>query len=103
MLIMARWLKEFYKHVGDRRVIVTLDNFKAQATPIAEIAPPPPPVEFVFLPPNATSVSQSLDEGLIHTMKAYHKRHSMTFMAEKYSNDENLLKEVDIPVTLMAG
>ena len=38
--IMAKWLQSFYRHIGTRSVILTMDNLKAHINAI-EQAPPP--------------------------------------------------------------
>ena len=73
-LIMKDWLQYFYNHIGSsRRVILLLDNFSAHASGI-DLNPPPPNIYIQWLPPNATSRYQPLDQGIIQNVKVYYRR-----------------------------
>jgi hypothetical protein len=63
--IMEEWLRNFYLRIGrQRRVLLLLDNFSAHLLAL-EKAPPSSNIRIVFLPANATSLYQPLDQGII--------------------------------------
>lgn len=90
-VLQARWRPRSYSH--SRQFQSPGNTARGDRSPSTQCGS-------CLFPPNATSVFQPLDQGVIRTMKANYKRHWMTFVAEKYSNDENSLKEVDIRIAL---
>jgi hypothetical protein len=69
--IMAEWLKAFYLQVGtSRSILLTMDNFSAHIAAIEST--PPPNIRIIWLPLNATSRFQPLDQGIIAAIKAYY-------------------------------
>ena len=97
--IMREWLEEFYTYVGSRSVLLLLDNFSAHDTGL-EAAPPPPNVEVLFLPPNATSRFQPLDQGIIQNFKVYYKKQWLQYMVQTWEEEKDPLKEVNIRMAL---
>ena len=43
----------------------------------------------IFLPPNATSVCQPLDQGIIRTWKAYYRKSWLNYIVSEYENDRD--------------
>jgi hypothetical protein len=98
--IMAEWLTSFYLHIGPtRRVLLTMDNFPAHIAAV-ESTPPPPNIRITWLPPNATSRFQALDQGIIAAMKAYYRRQWLQFMLECFENDCDPFKSMNIHLAL---
>ncbi|KAF2703092.1 hypothetical protein K504DRAFT_508270 [Pleomassaria siparia CBS 279.74] len=65
---MARWLRAFYKYVGNLEVILLMDNFEAYLSAI-ELVPPPTDIRIAFLSKNLSgcvfvlaNVSRIVDE-----------------------------------------
>lgn len=59
--IMEEWLTAFYRHIGTERKVLTMDNFRGHKKGLIKL-PPPPNVTVIWLPPNATSQFQPLDQ-----------------------------------------
>jgi DDE superfamily endonuclease/Fission yeast centromere protein N-terminal domain/Tc5 transposase DNA-binding domain len=87
-LIMVEWLYSFYTHIGLRRVLLLMDNFSAHIKAI-ELAPPPENIRIQWLPPNATSVFQPLDQGIIQNTKVYYRKQLLRFSIESYKRNVN--------------
>ena len=71
--LFSEWVREFDRVMTaqGRNVVLILDNCKAHPQNIAELKS----VKLSFLPPNTTSVTQPMDQGVIRTMKAYYRIH----------------------------
>ena len=70
---MVEWLQAFYRHIGSRSVILTMDNLKAHINAI-EQSPPPSNIHVIWLPKNSTSVFQPLDQGIINNLKVHYRK-----------------------------
>ncbi|KAK8772455.1 hypothetical protein V5799_024302 [Amblyomma americanum] len=70
--IFATWLKEFDSDMcrQKRKVCLLLDNCTAHYVAEVELTS----VELRYFPPNATSVVQPLDQGIINSVKCAYKR-----------------------------
>ena len=78
--IMEEWLRSFYGRISmGRRVLLLLDNCSAHTVAVAK-APPPPRIQILFFPANATSVYQPLDQGIIQNLKHYYRKKWMYWM-----------------------
>lgn len=98
--IMAEWLTAFYHHIGSTRsILLTMDNFSAHIAGL-ELSPPPQNIRIIWLPPNATSRYQALDQGIISTFKAYYRRQWLQFMLEEYELDRNPIKTMNIHLAI---
>lgn len=94
-VIMGDWLKAFYQHVQTRRVLLLLDNFSAHNSGMA-LSPPPPNVKIAFLPRNATSRFQPLDQGIIMSFKAHYKRQWLRFIIHRFEAGSNPYADITI-------
>ena len=86
--IMAKWLQSFYRHIGTRSVILTMDNLKAHINAI-EQAPPPSNIHIIWLPKNSTSVFQPLDQGIINNFKVHYRKQWIQYIIECIDKDIN--------------
>ncbi|KAM9918644.1 hypothetical protein OXX59_008515, partial [Metschnikowia pulcherrima] len=91
--LMEVWLPRFYNHVGDRFVLLLLDNFSGHTKGVKD-CPPPPNVRIQFLPPNSTSIFQPLDQGVIRVTKAHYRRSLLDFCLAFWDQDEQPFKEI---------
>jgi hypothetical protein len=92
---MVKWLQSFYRHIGGRKVLLTMDNFSAHVTGI-EIHPPPSNIRIKWLPPNSTSRTQPLDQGVIQNFKVYYRRQQLLTMLSCFDKDEDPFKIITI-------
>lgn len=71
-ILMREWLLSFYSHVGNRNVLLLLDNFKPHVKGV-ELAPPPSNVRIKWLPAQSTSLYQPLEQGVFQTFKFHYQ------------------------------
>jgi hypothetical protein len=72
-ILMQEWLTSFYAHIGDRKVLLFMDNFAAHLNDV-ELSPPPPAnVRIVWFPANSISRFQPLDQGIIQNFKTFYR------------------------------
>ena len=71
--IMVQWLKAFVQRMRGRKVLLLMDNFGAHclAVDMMRESGGLENVTIKWLPPNATSIHQPLDQGIIKAWKAY--------------------------------
>ena len=82
--IMAEWLRAFYLHIGShRQILLTMKNFSAHIAAI-ETTPPPSNIRIIWLPANATSRFQALDQVIIASLKAHYRRQWLVFMLNAF-------------------
>ena len=74
--IIKEWLLCFHKRVGNRKIVLLLDNFSAHECVVAELEEEEsiPNVHIIWLPSSTTSKYQPMNQGIIRTWKAYYKR-----------------------------
>jgi hypothetical protein len=97
--ITEEWLHAFYEHVGDRNVLLVLDNFSAHIQGLAE-APPPTNIRVQFVPGNSSTIIQPLDKGLLEQFKVYYRLRWLAFMVDCYAKDEDPRKMVNVRYAL---
>lgn len=75
--IFSEWLLKLERTCSsdNRHILLLLDNFKCH-----EVDLDLPHVKILFLPPNTTSKSQPMDQGIINNVKQLYKKH----LAEHY-------------------
>ena len=71
----------------ERKVALIIDN--SPAHPIIENLPH---ASFFFLPPNATSVCQSMDQGIIRCLKAHYRKRLVKLILLSLDSNKPLLK-----------
>lgn len=94
-IIMREWLLEFYQHIGQRSILLTMDNLPAHLSGL-ELAPPPPNIRICWLPKNSTSRYQPLDQGIIQNLKIYYRKQWLRYMLSHYERDLDPLESVTI-------
>jgi hypothetical protein len=97
--LMVEWLQAFYKHIGTRKVILTMDNLKAHINGVEE-APPPSNIHIIWLPKNSTSVFQPLDQGIIQNLKIYYRKQWMRFIVDSIDQQRNPSETVTLYETI---
>lgn len=87
-MIMVEWLRWFDRQMAGRKVVLVMDNFSAHQSAVDELAALPAEyglvnTEVLWLPPNTTSKTQPLDQGIIATFKALYRKQWLRFMLEE--------------------
>jgi len=94
-IIMREWLLAFYRHIGQRPVLLTMDNFAAHLAGL-ELAPPPPNIRICWLPKNSTSQYQPLDQGIIQNLKTYYRKQWLRYILYNYEHNQDPLHAVTL-------
>ncbi|KAF1984698.1 DDE-domain-containing protein, partial [Aulographum hederae CBS 113979] len=94
-VIMADWLQAFYSWIGDRSVLLLMDILRAHIAGI-ELQPPPSNIRIQWLPPNATSLYQPLDQGIIQNFKHYYKKEWLQFMLDHYERRSDPIEAMNL-------
>jgi hypothetical protein len=99
-LVMIDWLHAFYSlFEASRSILLLMDNFSAHIAGV-EIAPPPSNIRIQWLPPNATSLYQPLDQGIIANLKYHYRKRWLSYMIEQYEQLLNPLHTITIYHTI---
>jgi len=98
--IMKEYLKWFDRRmrIKGKKALLLMDNFSAHklAVEIMEEAKDLTNTKIKWLPPNATSIYQPLDQGIIQNWKTYVKRQFVIFMARTFDEGKDLSKEMSV-------
>lgn len=96
--IMIEWLYWFDRHVQGRKVLLLMDNFSAHTSAVETIKGTRPlqNVVILWLPPNSTSKTQPLDQGIIRTFKAYYRKQWLTYMVQEFEAARNPLRTINV-------
>ena len=98
--VMIEWLRAFYSSIPpDRSVLLLMDNLKAHISGV-ELAPPPPNIRIQWLPANATSLYQPLDQGIISNLKHHYKKRWLQFMIQQFEQHINPLQSMNLYLTV---
>ena len=88
-ILFEEWIREldvkFQKE--NRKIALIIDNCPAHPT-IADLSN----VKLIFLPPNTTSVSQPMDQGVIKCLKAFYRRRLINLMIKRLEQGQDLPK-----------
>ena len=93
--IFTEWVRKLDRkfHNENRKVALIIDNWPAHPKVPGLLA-----IENIFLPPNTTSITQPMDQGVIQSLKAkYH-----TKMVRRYINAIDSNKEMSKIIVLNA-
>ena len=69
----------------NRKIALIIDNCPPHPT-IADLSN----VKLIFLPPNTTSISQPMDQGVIKCLKAFYRRRFVNFMIKHLEQGQDL-------------
>lgn len=96
--IMVEWLHWFSKRTAHRRVLLVMDNFSAHtlALQIIQSQQLLQNVTVVWLPPNTTSKSQPLDQGIIYAFKAHYRRRWLDYVLNELELNRQPLRTTNI-------
>ena len=87
--LFDEWVREldvkFQKE--NRKIALIINNCPAHPT-IADLSN----VKLIFLPPNITSVSQPMDQGVIKCLKAFYRRRLVNLMIKRLEHGQDLPK-----------
>ena len=98
--LMIEWLQAFYSSIAPgRSVLLLMDNLRAHIAGV-EMAPPPLNIRIQWLPPNATSLYQPLNQGIINNMKHYYKKRWLQFMIQQYKQQIDPLQSMNLYFTI---
>ena len=88
-ILFEEWVRDVNKkfQAEERKVALIIDN--SPAHPIIENLPR---ASFFFLPPNATSVCQSMDQGIIRCLKAHYRKRLVKLILLSLDSNKPLLK-----------
>ena len=74
-----------------------MDNFSAHVAAVeASRTRPLQNTVICWLPPNATSKVQPLDQGIIRTWKAYYRKRWLMYMVDQFEAGRNPLKTTNV-------
>lgn len=96
--IFAEWINNMERKCAatNRKVLMLLDNFSCHYVPDLKLKF----VRLLFLPPNTTSKSQPLDQGIIQNMKAHYKKGLINYYWSQLVSQESekvvKVKEIDL-------
>jgi hypothetical protein len=98
--IMKEYLLWFDQQmrIKGKRALLLMDNFSAHELAIEQIEESIhlTNTKVMWLPPNATSVHQPLDQGIIQNWKSNVKKQFVMFMAQTFDQGKDLSKEMHV-------
>jgi len=98
--IMAEWLLAFDRHVASkgRKVLLLMDNFSAHEAATNLLAESNSLCNTIicFLPPNSTSKTQPLDQGIINSFKAHYRRRWLQYMVDEFDEGLQPLRTMNV-------
>ena len=96
--IMKEYLQWFDARMKAHALLL-MDNFSAHELAVEqmeELKIPLTNTKVMWLPPNATSVHQPLDQGIIQNWKSHVKKQFVMFMAQTFDQGKDLSKEMHV-------
>ena len=98
--IFKEYLLWFDGKMAGRSVILLIDGFSAHHVGLNLLQEEFPQcltnTKVIFLPSNAISVCQPLDQEIINEWKAKYRKKWVCFLCNEYGQDKNLLKTMNI-------
>ena len=100
--IFKEWLNTFQAHVlrqdPNRRVLLLIDGFSAHHTGLKEWEEESLTggIRVEFLPENATSLYQPMDQGIIHNIKLHYRKQLLETMVNYTLLNKDPLKEINL-------
>lgn len=104
--IMEEWLRWFDSRMAGRRVVLLMDNFSAHESAVQAINKSSSLLEnvlIIWLPANSTTRYQPLDQGIIHSWKAYWKKQWVFYLIQQYDAGHNPLATMNVLKALRWG
>ena len=96
------WFDQEMKKQG-KYVLLLMDNFSAHEVAVEQLTDPLLNTKVKWLPLNATSVYQPLDQGIIQNWKAFTQQQFVTFMAQTFDSRKDLSKEMYVLKAIRQG
>ena len=92
-----RWFNQEMKKQG-KHTLLLMDNFSAHEVAVELLGglDSLSNTKVMWLPPNATSIHQPLDQGIIQNWKAYIQHQFVTFIAQTFDDNKDLSKEMHV-------
>ena len=96
--LMVLWLHWFSRLIGHRRVLLIMDNFSAHtlAVNIIQQQNQLQNIVICWLPPNTTSKSQPLDQGIIQSFKSHYRKRWLSYMLDEFDSQRNPLQTMNV-------
>ena len=99
--IMKEYLRWFdaQLRIQNKHALLLMDNFSAYELAVEQIEEMTTLLtntKVIWLPPNATSIHQPLDQGIIQNWKSYVKKQFVIFMAQTFDQGKDLSKEMHV-------
>ena len=98
--VMLEYLRWFDCQMQGRQVILLMDNFSAHECAVSQLEQMGTDglqnTQCIWLPANATSIHQPLDQGIIAAWKVYYKRRWLDHVWDETEVDRSPLKTVNI-------
>jgi hypothetical protein len=103
--IFQEWLFWFDACMEGRKVALLIDSFSAQESgpEMVVAAGGLQNVEVIFLPVNATSFCQPLDQGIIRSWKAHYCRRWVQYMVDEHTHDRDPNKTMHVLQAILWG
>jgi hypothetical protein len=104
--IFAEWLRWFDNRMRGRKVALLMDNFSAHEAAVKTINSSNERLKntlIIWLPPNATSICQPLDQGIIHSWKCHWKRQWLRYMMSEFDSGRDPQSSMNVLIALRWG
>lgn len=106
-ILFKEYLQWFDLQMQGRQVVLLIDSFSAHNTGIdlfnVANSTGLQNTIVLFLPKNATSLCQPLDQGIIRTWKAHYRRRWLRFICDAYEADQEPMKAMHVLQALRWG
>ena len=106
-VIFKEYLKWMDLQVAPRKSILLIDGFSAHQTGLdlfhSENENGLGFITVIFLPANATSICQPLDQGIIKAWKAHYRRRFLRYVISEYNDDKDPFKTMNVLQALRWG
>ncbi|KAJ5203789.1 uncharacterized protein N7498_004668 [Penicillium cinerascens] len=97
--IMSEWLLSFYEHVGERRVLLLLDDSQAHQAAV-ESTPPPANVHIQIFSAQAGGVKPPLNQGITRNLKQHYRKRYLSYMVAGFQAGQSPVHTMSLYYTL---
>ena len=105
--LFREYLRWMDRQVAPRKVVLLIDGFSAHKAGIDLLYATHPQglehITILFLPANATSICQPLDQGIIKAWKAQYRKKWLSYVIRQYEEDKNPFKTMNVLQALRWG